>query len=718
MIFYRTLVNSNRKMKKVNIYALGALALMTALCACSKDALDERKEPGSVWEPASLDGEVVVKFAPCVSDILEKSSGVAATRSGVLSVDEVLDIVGGYELERVFPSDPRFADREKEAGLNLWYLVRFDDSRCSVDDVIAELSSLGEIQAAVPNRIIKRSYNPSVKAVPFTEASVQTRSSWAASNYFNDKYLPYQWNMVNNGEDDGSRYTIDRDNPAFADIADEDYFGHKFVKDADVNLVSDQTGKGAWDRCTGDPSVIVAVLDEGVCLDHPDLSPNIWHNSDEIPGNGIDDDGNGYVDDINGYNFIVGTPDITWNAAEDTGHGTHVAGVIAAVNDNGTGISSIAGGTPDSPGVKIMSCQVFSGNMANSSVDLVKAIKYAADNGAVVLQCSFGYTSSEANSQEYGQGYRTQEEWEEQCPLEKIALDYFIHNAGSPNGPIDGGIAVFASGNEYAPAAGFPGAADFCVSVAATAGDATPAPYTNYSTGTTISAPGGDRDYYFEYIGLQDDGIGASSRSTVGTVLSTLPENVSPSGYGYMEGTSMACPHVSGVVALGISYAARMHRHFTSEEFRQMLYDTANGDMVNNAASGRKYYYRYLADLGLAHRTYFNMSDYKWQMGAGQVDAGALLDMIDGGAGVPMKFPNIYVAAGAEVTVNPAFYLDGDSFEVSISDTGIAAAEVLSDGNVVFKDVKAGSTSATITYDGKSQAFAVTVRNTAGTGWL
>ena len=64
MIFYRTLVNSNRKMKKVNIYALGALALMTALCACSKDALEERKEPGSVWEPASLDGEVVVKFAP------------------------------------------------------------------------------------------------------------------------------------------------------------------------------------------------------------------------------------------------------------------------------------------------------------------------------------------------------------------------------------------------------------------------------------------------------------------------------------------------------------------------------------------------------------------------------------------------------------------------------------------------------------------------------
>ena len=251
----------------------------------------------------------------------------------------------------------------------------------------------------------------------------------------------------------------------------------------------------------------------------------------EIPGNGIDDDGNGYIDDVNGFNFIVGNGQITWNDIADTGHGTHVAGTIAAVNNNGRGISSIAGGTPEAPGVKIMSCQVFSGGMASNSVSLVKAIKYAADNGAVVLQCSFGYNSGAANPYIYGQGFRTQEEWEEQSPLEKIALEYFVNNAGSPNGPIDGGIAVFASGNEYAPAAGFPGAADYCVSVAAVAGDGTPSTYTNYSTGTSISAPGGDRDYYYEYLGNGSDGVGADGRGAVGTVLSTLPEHVSASGW-------------------------------------------------------------------------------------------------------------------------------------------------------------------------------------------
>lgn len=694
--------------------------MMTMLGACTKEDFNQTENQVPAQEPVSLDGEVVVKFAPYVSDILDSmdaGNGIA-TRSGILSVDEVLDLVGGYEFEKVFPSDPRFVDRERKAGLNLWYVVRFDDTQYSVGDVVKKLSAIGEVQTATPNRLIKRSYDASAKAVPFVAKSVQTRASWNSGNYYDDTYLPYQWNLVNKGEDDGSIYTIDYGNEAFSDILDEDYFGHKFVKDADVNMVSDDAaGNGAWDRCKGDPSVIVAVLDEGVCLTHPDLAANVWSNSAEIPGNGIDDDGNGYVDDVNGYNFIVGKSEITWNDSNDTGHGTHVAGVIAAVNNNGTGISSIAGGTPDAPGVKIMSCQVFSGNMASTSTDLVKAIKYAADNGAVVLQCSFGYTSGAANSYEYGQGYRTQEEWEENCPLEVIALDYFVNNAGSPNGPIDGGIAVFAAGNEYAPAAGFPGAADFCVSVAATSGDGTPSTYTNYSTGTSISAPGGDRDYYFEYLGNSAEGIEANSRSIVGNILSTLPPNVSASGYGYMEGTSMACPHVSGIAALGISYAAQKHRHFTSEEFRQLLYDTANSDMVNNAASGRKYYYKYVSDIGIRHRTYFSMDAYRGAMG-GQVDAGALLDAIDGGAGVEMKFPNIYVATGATVTVAPGMYLDGSNFTVTVEDTAVATAET-SGSRVVITGVAPGSTGATVTSDGgASQSFVITVRNNAGEGWL
>ena len=705
-------------MKKVRIYAACAVALMTVMGACTKEDFSGAGSQAPSQEPVSLDGEVIVKFDPYVGDILDRMGEGIATRSGVLPVDEVLDLVGGYELERVFPSDPRFVEKEKKAGLNLWYVVRFDDSRYGVEDVIGKLSSVGEVQAAVPNRIIKRAYDPQAKPVPFTPAATRA-GAWTDPGAFNDEFFKYQWDLVNRGEDNGSVYTVDSGNSSLADLTGEAFFGKKFVKDVDVNLFSEGEGSnGAWGRCTGDPSVIVAVLDEGVCLEHPDLMANIWSNTAEIPGNGIDDDGNGYIDDVNGFNFIVGNGQITWNDIADTGHGTHVAGTIAAVNNNGLGISSIAGGTPEAPGVKIMSCQVFSGRMASNSVSLVKAIKYAADNGAVVLQCSFGYNSGAANPYIYGQGFRTQEEWEEQSPLEKIALEYFVNNAGSPNGPIDGGIAVFASGNEYAPAAGFPGAADYCVSVAAVAGDGTPSTYTNYSTGTSISAPGGDRDYYYEYLGMGNDGVGADGRGAVGTVLSTLPEHVSASGYGYMEGTSMACPHVSGVVALGISYAAQQHRHFTSEEFRQMLFDSANRNILDQASSGKKYYYTYISDLGLAQRTYFDMDKYKGQMGTGMVDAGALLDMIDGGAGVAMKFPNIYVAAGAEVTADAGFYIEGTEFSVAVADESVATVTEVSEGKFCFKGVSAGITTATLTYSGGSQDFTVTVRNTVGEGWL
>ena len=129
---------------------------------------------------------------------------------------------------------------------------------------------------------------------------------------------------------------------------------------------------------------------------HPDLVDNMWTNPDEVYLSGKDNDGNGYAGDVHGYNFVHNSGIITWNDVNDTGHGTHVAGIIAAANNNGIGVSGIAGGdkAKGEKGVKIMSLQIFAGSGGVTIPNEVRAIKYAADNGAVILQCSWGYNSA------------------------------------------------------------------------------------------------------------------------------------------------------------------------------------------------------------------------------------------------------------------------------------------------------------------------------------
>ena len=157
----------------------------------------------------------------------------------------------------------------------------------------------------------------------------------------------------------------------------------------------------AWKLAAGDPSLTVAIVDQGIKYSHPDLAANMWINKAEQSGTtGRDDDGNGYADDVNGYNFALGTSRLTWDVEAyddkgknvgDSGHGTHVAGTVAAVSNNGVGVSGIAGGTGRNDGVKLMSCQIFSGGEGGSAAVSAEAIKYAADNGASILQCSWGY---------------------------------------------------------------------------------------------------------------------------------------------------------------------------------------------------------------------------------------------------------------------------------------------------------------------------------------
>ena len=673
---------------KINnrIFVLASM-LILGLVSCSIEAPEKDLDRGSKLPEVTadvLEGELLVRFDSRVADILDKAGltksgpGKSMNRSGILSVDEILDLVEGYQIERVFPVDVRSEEKARNEGLHLWYIVRFSDKH-SVAKVAADLSRLGEVSRVEYNRTLKRATEKT--AVPLTKEMVQQLVPAAASSKFDDPLLSDQWNLANNG----------------------DLRPTKFIKGADVNV------EKAWELTTGDPSIIVAILDEGVDVSHPDLKASMWVNEGEIWKSHEDNDGNGYVGDYHGYNFVNGDGVISVDTRYDTGHGSHVAGVIAAVNNNGTGISSIAGGNGSEPGVKIMSCQIFSGAYAGTVLEEVRAIKYAADNGAVILQCSWGYISGAANPFDWTPQYSTDEEWETYNVLEKNALQYFIHNAGSPDGVIDGGLAIFAGGNESAAAASYPGAYPDFVAVAATAGDFTPAIYSNYGPGTTISAPGGDQDYYWDY-GDEVYPVGA-----VGCILSTLPKHISPSGYGYMEGTSMACPHVSGVAALGLSYAAKLRRHFTAEEFKALMYETATP--IDQYMTGTKKYRKYVADLhGSAPMMSLDMSPFKGGMGHGQINAYALLKAVEG-AGVDMTFPNLYVAAGGQTVVLPSMYMEGSSFSVSVSDTSVATAEIVN-GKMIVKGLKAGQTEASVT-GSRTDKFVITVRESAtGNGWL
>ena len=182
----------------------------------------------------------------------------------------------------------------------------------------------------------------------------------------------------------------------------------------------------------------------------------------------------------------------------------------------------------------------------------------------------------------------------------------------------------------------------------------------------------------------------------------------------------MACPHVSAVVALGLSYATKLRKHFKAKEIREMLQAAQNTTPIDSYMKGYKIYSRYVADMGPIQPMQLPLAPFKGEMGSGQVNATKFLAAIGGeDVGVAMHFPNITIKVGGSVAVAPAMYFVGGeslTYKVAIADTSVVTCEESGD-KLLFKGLKSGATTATIeASNGEKHSFNITVRKSDG--WL
>lgn len=489
-------------MRKTLLYL--ALLLCAVAYSPQSAAQSQPSETLSGVVRVKLQREVASRIA---QRALPMNNGVVAT--GVTQLDRVNQKVKAVSMKRLIPYSPKFEERHKAAGLDLWYEIRFEDAGVTPMQAKNLYKTVPGIQIAENVRPMKMVGGETFR--PISPDDIAKAAKAAATPPFNDPLLSQQWHYHNDGSLPGS------------------------VVGADANVWE------GWKTETGKSDVLVAIIDGGYQYDHPDLQQNVLVNEAELNGKpGVDDDGNGYIDDIYGYNFVINSADVSAHS-----HGTHVAGTVGAVNNNGVGVAGVAGGNGNG-GVKMISCQIFD-NRSGADANYAGALIYAADMGASIAQCSWGWDAD---------GYY------EQAVLD--AIDYFTQFGGGEK--MHGGLCIFANGNTGDEGEYYPGCYEKVVAVGAMDPLKQPASYSSYGDWCDITAPGGNEDYGEKY-----------------GVLSTLPNST----YGYNEGTSMATPHVSGIAALILSKYGSTE--FTNENLRQQLVASVNDFYTDNPEVAGKF---------------------------------------------------------------------------------------------------------------------------------
>ncbi|MBT1698095.1 S8 family serine peptidase [Fulvivirgaceae bacterium PWU4] len=527
------------------------------------------------------EGLVRIKVSETLATTLERSAMVRTAEgvvlTGVPSLDDFNRRFKVTQFRRLFRGAGKFEARHRRHALHRWYEIRIE-SPIPVLQAVSAYQTLIQVEEAEPvhKKVIVGSEHENFGPVVVTES---LSSAAALNGPSNDPMLAEQWHYNNTGQTGGT-------------------------PGADIRLFD------AWQSTTGKKEVIVAVTDGGIQLDHPDLKANLWVNPGEVAANNIDDDNNGFIDDVHGYSFVDDTGAIN---ADD--HGTHVAGTIAAVTHNGIGVAGVAGGSGTGDGVRLMSCAVFGYFKADG---FPESYVYAADNGAVISQNSWGYISPGVY---------------EQAVLD--AIDYFVAEAGqdetgAQTGPMKGGLVVFSAGNSDSQDKYYPGYYASTFAVAATTHKNGKAWYSNYATWVDIAAPGGETD------NIESEGV-----------LSTLAGGL----YGFFQGTSMACPHVTGAAALVVSKYGK--KGFSPEAVRERLRSTASSLDTGNPA-------------------------YNGKMGSGLLNAGAALRDTDHTA--PAAITNLSITDSDIGTETLSWTVPADqggfvaSYDIRYSKTPITAS--------------------------------------------